>query len=118
MAIIFFSVAETSTSTKSQPEVLILLLLSLVTVIVNGIALSAIVFRISAWGITPNRLAVMGGNVLILINLLLVTVQLFKVLSRKSDINAVGKTISFYLPIYMVWTVVVTFLFPLIFWFK
>jgi hypothetical protein len=118
MAIIFFSVAETSKATKSQLEVLILLLLSLVTVIVNGIALSAILFRISEWGITPNRLAVLGGNVLILVNLLLVTAQLFKVLSKKVDISGVGKIISLYLPIYMVWTIIVTFLFPLIFWFK
>ncbi|MEQ1588310.1 MAG: hypothetical protein ABL895_20670, partial [Cyclobacteriaceae bacterium] len=118
MAIIFFSVAETSKSTKSQPEIWVLLLLSLVTVLVNGIALSAIVFRISEWGITPNRAAVLGSNVLILINLLLVTVQLFKVLSKKANIIEVGKTISRYLPIYVVWTLVVIFLFPLIFGFK
>jgi hypothetical protein len=118
MAIIFFSVAETSKSAKSQPEIWILLLLSLVTVLVNGIALSAIVFRISEWGITPNRAAVLGSNVLILMNLLLVTVQLFKVVSKKATISEVGKTISRYLPIYVVWTLVVIFLFPLIFGFK
>lgn len=118
MAIIFFSVAETSKSVKSQPEIWILLLLSLVTVLVNGIALSAIVFRISEWGITPNRAAVLGSNVLILINLLLVTLQLLKVLSKKANLSEVGKTISRYLPIYVVWTLVVIFLFPLIFGFK
>lgn len=118
MAIIFFSVAETSKSTKSQTEIWVLLLLSLVTVLVNGIALSAILFRISEWGITPNRAAVLGSNVLILINLLLVIVQLFKVLSKKANINEVGKTIARYLPVYIVWTLVVIFLFPFIFGFK
>ena len=118
MAIIFFSIAEASKTTKSQPELWILFLLSVVTIIVNGIALSAIVFRISEWGITPNRAAVLGGNVLILINLLLVTKQLFRVLSKKANINGVGKVISFYLPIYVVWTIVVTFIFPLLFGFK
>jgi len=118
MAIIFFSIAETSKATKGQAEIWVLSLLSLVTVIVNGIALSAILFRISEWGITPNRAAVLGGNALILINLLLVTVQLFKVLSKKANLSGVGKTISLYLPIYMFWTMVVVFLFPLIFGFK
>lgn len=118
MAIIFFSVAETSKSTKTQPETWILFLLSVVTIIVNAIALSAIVFRISEWGITPNRIAVLGGNVLILINLLLVTAKLFKVVSKKDDLSGVGKTISSYLPIYVIWTIVVTFLFPFIFGFK
>lgn len=118
MAIIFFSVAETSRTAKSRMEILILFLLSVVTIVVNGIALSAILFRISAWGITPNRAAVLGGNVLILINLLLVAAQLFKVLSKKSDITGVGKTIAFYLPVYSAWATIVTFLFPLLFGFR
>ena len=115
LAIIFFSIAETSKSYKSQAEVWILFLLSLVTIIVNGIALSAILFRISEWGITPNRGAVLGANILILINLVLVAVQLFQVILRKNDITRVGKSIAFYLPVYFFWSIVVTFLFPLLF---
>lgn len=115
MAIIFFSVAGTSRTEKSQAEVWILLLLSAVTIVVNGIALSAILFRISEWGITPNRAAVLGGNVLILINLLLVTAQLLRVVSKKTDIAGVGNAIAFYLPVYFVWTIVVTFIFPVVF---
>lgn len=118
MAIIFFSVAETSKTTKTGPEIWILFLLSAVTIIVNGIALSAILFRISEGGITPNRAAVLGSNVLILINLLLVTAQLFKVVSKKADPTGVGKVISYYLPVYCVWVTIVTFLFPIIFGFK
>jgi len=117
MAIIFFSVAESS-ATKSKTETTILFLLSVLTIIVNGVALSAILFRISELGITPNRAAVLGSNVLILINLLLVTAQLFKVLTGKAQISAVGKTIAQYLPIYIAWTILVTFIFPLIFNFK
>ncbi|WP_207512564.1 hypothetical protein [Longitalea luteola] len=115
MAIIFFSVAETTKATKSQAETWVLTLLSVVTLIVNGIALSAILFRISAWGITPNRAAVLGGNVLILINLLLVTWQLIRVLAKKTELSGVGKVISFYLPVYCIWAGFVTFLFPFLF---
>jgi len=118
MAIIFFSVAETSKTTKSRTEIWILFLLSAVTIVVNGIALSAILFRISEWGITPNRAAVLGGNILILINLLIVTVQLYRALSKKSELNEVGKAMAFYLPVYCLWTIIVTFIFPLIFGFK
>ena len=118
MAIIFFSVAESANTTKNQAGTLIILLLAMGTIIVNGIALSAILFRISEWGITPNRAAVLGGNILILINLLLVTVKLFRVLTRKDDILEVGKPIASFLPVYCLWTVVVTFLFPFLFGFK
>jgi hypothetical protein len=98
MAIIFFSVAEASKTTKSQAEIWVLFLLSVITIVVNGVALSAILFRISEWGFTPNRAAVLGGNVLILINLALVTAQLFKVFSKKADITGLGKLLLFTCP--------------------
>lgn len=118
MAIIFFSVAESSNKERKTAETYVLLLLSIVTILVNGIALSAILFRISEWGLTPNRAAVLGSNVLILGNLLLVTAQLFKMLSKKTAINGVGKMISWYLPLYFAWAAIVTFLFPVLFGFK
>ncbi|MEP7145792.1 MAG: hypothetical protein ABI792_02150 [bacterium] len=118
MAIIVFSIAETSKTDKNRIEILILFLLSALTIIVNGIALSAILYRISEWGITPNRLAVLGGNILILTNLLLVTYKLYRTLLNKSDPEEIGKTISAFLPIYTLWTVIVTFIFPLVFGFR
>jgi len=118
MAIIFFSVAETSKGSESRAELWVLFLLSVVTIVVNGIALSAILFRISEWGITPNRAAVLGGNILILTNLLLVTEQLYRVFSKRGTISGVGRAIARYLPVYVLWAVIVTFVFPLIFNFK
>jgi hypothetical protein len=118
MALIFFSVAESSRTFKHKAEILILTLLSIVTIIINGIALSAILYRIFEGGITPNRAAVLGGNVIILANLLLVTVQLIRTLAKKNDIAGVGSVISRYLPVYLIWASLVTFLFPFLFGFK
>ncbi|WP_187263515.1 DUF4153 domain-containing protein [Pontibacter beigongshangensis] len=118
MALIFFSVAETSRVAQRRAATFILFLLSVLTITVNGIALSAILFRISEWGITPNRAAVLGSNLLILVNLLLVTVSLYQVLTKKADIADVGSRIAAFLPIYSIWIIIVTFLFPLLFWFR
>lgn len=118
MAIIFFSVAESSKTGGNKMETWVLFLLACLTIMVNVIAVSAILFRISEWGLTPNRAAVLGGNVLILINLLMATVQLFRAATRRTTIDAVGKVISLYLPIYSAWTCIVTFLFPFLFGFK
>lgn len=118
MALIFFSIAETTQTRKSRVEIGVLLALSIVTIIVNGVALSAILFRISEWGISPNRAAVLGSNVLILIHLLLVTGQLFKVLFKKNEATAVGKIIAAYLPVYTLWAIMVTVVFPILFGFK
>jgi len=116
MAIIFFSLVEKSKASSTQ--IWVILLLSVVTIVVNSIALSAILFRISEWGITPNRAAVLGSNILILINLLIVTIQIIKVVSHKGDIFDMGKWLAFYLPAYFVWAIIVTFIFPLIFGFQ
>lgn len=118
MAIILFSITETSKNAGSKIGLLMLSGLSVVTIVINGIALSAIVFRISEWGITPNRLAVLGGNLLILINLLMVTYRLFKAMKNRDAIEKVENSIASFLPIYSVWAIVVTFVFPLLFNFR
>ncbi|MBD1396852.1 DUF4153 domain-containing protein [Pontibacter sp. JH31] len=116
MAIIFFSTAEMSRASTTATGMLFLL--STVTILVNGIALSAIVFRIAEWGITPNRLAVLGGNLLMLLNLLFITIRLFRSFTKKSGIAAVGRSIAIFLPIYCLWAAVVIFLFPVLFSFR
>jgi len=118
MAIILFSIAETSKNSESKIGTWLLLGLAIVTVIVNGIALSAILFRISEWGITPNRLAVLGGNILILTNLFIVTYRLFKTIKDSNEKDNIEKSIATFLPIYSIWTIIVTFIFPIIFNFK
>jgi hypothetical protein len=114
LAVIYFSVSESSGNPVNKLRIWILFLLSAVTIIVNGIALSAILFRISEWGLTPNRTAVLGANTLVLVNLILVAVQLIKVISGKSNIDRIGIVISRYLPVYIIWAAIVTFVFPLL----
>jgi hypothetical protein len=117
MAIILFSIAESS-KTGGSGQRMMLFALSGVTILINGIALSAILFRISEWGITPNRLAVLGGNILMLINLLLVSNRLLKTIRNKFEAETVEKSIASYLPVYVLWALVVTFIFPVLFGFK
>ena len=115
MAVIFFSVAGDTNVSKKSPQMWILFLLSAVTIIVNGIDLSAILLRISEWGISPNRAAVLGANLLILANLLIVSVQLFKAAAGKGEPETVGRAISGFLPVYIIWAAIVTFGFPILF---
>lgn len=118
MAIIIFSIAEISKNTGNKIGILLLSGLSVITIVVNGIALSAILFRITEWGITANRLAVLGGNILILTNLLLVTYKLFQSTKDRNKLPEVEKSIVYFLPVYSAWTVLVIFVFPLLFGFK
>jgi hypothetical protein len=116
LAIIFFSVVELQRTNESKLALWIIFLLAIVTIIVNVIALSAILYRIGSWGFTPNRTAVLGGNILFFVNLVLITLQLLKQLRGTTpDVNSVEKSIALFMPVYAIWAAVVTFFFPLIF---
>jgi hypothetical protein len=118
MGIIVFSVSETSMVLKQKFNEMVLFILSIVTLIINLIALSAIFYRLSEYGLTPNRLAILGSNILIFINLILITIDLFKINFKKAELEKIEITISKYLPVYIIWTLIVVFGFPLIFGMK
>lgn len=113
MALIVFSVSETSVYGKQKFSEMILFILSIVSLIVNLIALSAIFYRLGEYGLTPNRLAILGSNILIFINLVLIAIDLFRIIFKKAESEKVKLTISKYLPVYAIWTIIVVFLFPL-----
>ena len=115
MAVIVFSISETSTTMKQKFTEMTLFTLSVVTVIIDLIALSAIFYRLGTFGITPNRLAVLGSNILVLGNLILIIIDLYKVNFKKALVREVELTIAKYLPVYLIWILFVIFGFPLIF---
>lgn len=118
MALIVFSIAGTAKSAESRLNTLMLCGLSIVTIVLNGVALSAILFRISEWGLTPNKLAILGGNLLILTNLLFITYRLIRTVNDHSEIEQVERSLASFLPIYGLWAMLVTFFFPLLFSFR
>ena len=118
MAIILFSVSEATKKENNRISLLFLFALSILTIITNGIALSAIGFRIFEYGITPNRLAVLGSNLLIFTNLIWITHQLLKSIKKKAEAESVEQAIAFFLPIYGLWTAIVVFIIPVLFGFK
>ena len=118
MAIILFALTGTPSNTAGKAGLILLFILSALTVLVNGVALSAIIFRISEWGFTPNRLAVLGSNVLMLANLLVITFRLLKIQKDQHPVERVENSIAAFLPVYIFWILVVVFVFPLVFNFR
>jgi hypothetical protein len=118
MAIILFSLAETSKDQENQWSLMISFAIAVITMGVNGIAFTAILFRISEWGITPNRLAILGANFLMLANLIFIGYRLFNQLVRKDENSRVENAIASFLPIYILWAMVVVFVFSLLFKFE
>lgn len=114
MGIIIFSVSETSVLKNQKFNAIILFALSIITIVIDLIALSAIFYRLGD-GLTPNRLAVLVSNLLVLGNLIMIMTDLFRVNFKKKEFSLVEKTVSKYLPVYLAWIILVVFGFPLIF---
>ena len=118
MGIIVFSVSETSVIKNQQFNEIILFVLSIITIIIDLIALSAIFYRLSEYGLTPNRLAVLVSNILVLINLVLIMIDLLRINFKKKEFKTVEISVARFLPVYLIWVIVVIFGFPLIFGIK
>jgi hypothetical protein len=118
MALIIFSITEVSKDSKRGINGILLFCLSLLTILINCIALFAITFRIGEFGITPNRVAVIGANMLIMFHLVIVTFRLFTLVKRAAGIEAVEKSIVSYFPLYLAWALFVILFFPFVFAFK
>lgn len=115
MAIIVFAISETSRNKKQQFSKIVLMLMAVAALIINTVALSAIIYRLGEYGFTPNRTAVLGSNLLLFIHLIWISISLFKTIFQKKGIEVVEHTVSWYLPVYSIWTIFVVFFFPLIF---
>lgn len=85
--------------------------------LIDSIALVEIVIRLSTM-ITPNKLAALGENVLVLGNLAGLAYFYVKILTRKGHFEALEKFQTDYLWVYAGWLAVVAFLFPLFFGFR
>lgn len=117
MSIVLFSLTEVTNNASSKINLIILLGLALLTIIANAIALSAISFRLSEFGLSPNRLAVLGANLLMFAHLLLVSYGMIKHLNGKATLQNVEATIASFIPVYAIWAAFISFVLPFIFQF-
>jgi hypothetical protein len=85
------------------------------TLVVNAIALSAILYRWAELGTTPNRVAVTGANILIFIHLIRITYQCIQRNFLGNTQQSIESTIASFLPIYSLWSVVVVVVLPIAF---
>ncbi|MDD3654053.1 MAG: permease prefix domain 1-containing protein [Desulfotomaculaceae bacterium] len=91
------------------------LALIVTALIIDGVALSAILFRLSAFGITPNKVAALGENLVLLGNLAGLAWMYGRYFKKKINFTRLEKWQTDYLNVYLAWTAFVAFIFPIIF---
>lgn len=91
--------------------------LILSALIIDSIALAAILFRLSTFGITPNKLAALGENVILMINLGGLAWMYTQYFTKKIEFSKLEHWQTSYLSVYLVWMAIVVFMFPIFFGF-
>lgn len=83
--------------------------------VADGAALWAIATRINEFGFTPNRVAALGENVILLVNLAWSAVLYVRFLKGEGSFTALEKWQTDYLPVYSAWAAIVVILYPPVF---
>jgi hypothetical protein len=94
------------------------LLLVVSALVVDGVALAAIAARISEFGFTPNRVAALGENLILLVNLAWTAWLYASFLRRRGSFAALERWQIAYLPVYAVWAALVVVMFPPVFGYR
>jgi hypothetical protein len=94
------------------------LVLIISALLVDAMALWAILARISAFGFSPNRVAALGENIILVVNLGWSAVLYAKFLMRRAGFAPLERWQTAYLPVYFVWGWIVVVIFPLVFRFQ
>ena len=85
--------------------------------LVDGVALWAIAARITEFGFTPNRVAALGENLILLVNLAWSAVLYIRFLRSRGPFMALERWQTSYLPVYAAWAAIVVIVFPPLFGF-
>lgn len=104
---------------KKEPGLFDALQFALVicALLVDAMALWAIAARISAFGFSPNKVAALGENIILVVNLGWSAVLYARFLGKRAGIAPLERWQTAYVPVYAVWAVIVVVIFPLAFGF-
>jgi hypothetical protein len=81
----------------------------------DAVALWAIAARITEFGFTPNRVAALGENAILLVNLAWSAVLYIRFLRGRESFTALERWQTNYLPVYAAWAAIVVIAFPPVF---
>lgn len=91
------------------------LVLVISALLVDAVALTAILSRISEFGFTPNRVAALGENLILLVNLSWTAWLYGRFVLGRGSFVALESWQTAYLPVYSVWAAFVVAVFPPLF---
>lgn len=115
LGLLLYSVSARDPFSPPGPFDVLQVVLVVSALLADAVALWAIAARISEFGFTPNRVAALGENVLLLVNLGWSAVLYVRFLRGRAAFSRIEKWQTDYLPVFSAWAALVVVAFPPLF---
>jgi hypothetical protein len=115
LGMLLYSVSARDHETPPNVFDVLQVVLVISALVIDVIALWAIAGRISEFGFSANKVAALGENLILLVNLAWSAWLYFRFLRRRGSVVALERWQTAYLPVYGVWAAVVVVGFPPVF---
>jgi drug/metabolite transporter (DMT)-like permease len=115
LALVLYSVSARDPESPPNAFDVLQVVLVVSALLADAVALWAIAARITEFGFSPNRVAALGENVILLVNLAWSAVLYIRFVRRRGVFAAVEKWQTDYVPVYAVWAAIVVVAFPPLF---
>jgi hypothetical protein len=120
LGLLIFTIAERNMASPPSINDYINIGLAFTTIILDAVALSAVFFRSTSdsYGLTPNRIAILGLNLLVFIHLSGIFINYVRFVWKNKPFEMLENWIAGYLPYYAAWAILVSVMLPILFWYK
>ena len=115
LGLLLYSVSARDPQSPPGPFDILQVVLVVSALLADALALWAIGSRITEFGFTPNRVAALGENVILLVNLAWSAVLYISFLRGRGAFTRLERWQTDYLPVYGAWAAVVVIVFPPLF---
>ncbi|MEO8226947.1 MAG: permease prefix domain 1-containing protein [Gemmatimonadota bacterium] len=115
LALLLYSVSARDPRSPAGAFDIMQVVLVVGALLADAVALWSIAARITEFGFTPNRVAALGVNVILLVNLAWSAALYSRFLGGRGPFTAVEKWQTDYLPVFAAWAAVVVIVFPPLF---
>jgi len=115
LGLLLYSVSARDPRMPAGPFDVMQVVLVVSALVADAVALWAIAARITEFGFTPNRVAALGVNMILLVNLAWSALLYIRFLRERGSFTDLEGWQTNYLPVYAVWGGIVVIVFPLVF---
>jgi len=115
LGLVLYAASARDPRTPAGPFDVLQVVLLLAALLADAVALWAIAARISGFGFTPNRVAALGENVVLLVNLAWSAGRYVRFLRGRGPFTDLERWQTDYLPVYAAWAAIVVVVFPPVF---